>query len=109
MCSSRIAQPWLLAYSPPTGNQERATSACEPYRELIEQGLSRGRNAMANLAGLDFPSRLSARLADREALCSQAARIGVATSCADPHVLLYHGNIFKCGPRSWRIKFPVEQ
>ena len=29
------------------GNQDRATSACEPYRELIEQGLSRGRNAMA--------------------------------------------------------------
>src|ERR1700723_3191269 len=26
--------------SPPTGNQDRATSACEPYRELIQQGLS---------------------------------------------------------------------
>ena len=33
--------------SPPTGNQEQATSACEPYRELIQQGLGRGRNAMA--------------------------------------------------------------
>jgi hypothetical protein len=33
--------------SPPTGNQDRMTSACEPYRELIQQGLSRGRNAMA--------------------------------------------------------------
>jgi transposase len=33
--------------SPPTGNQDRVTSACEPYRELIQQGLSRGRNAMA--------------------------------------------------------------
>ena len=33
--------------SPPTGNQDRVASACEPYRELIEQGLSRGRNAMA--------------------------------------------------------------
>jgi transposase len=33
--------------SSPTDNQERATSACEPYRELIEQGLSRGRNAVA--------------------------------------------------------------
>jgi len=33
--------------SPPTGHQDRVTSACEPYRELIQQGLSRGRNAMA--------------------------------------------------------------
>ena len=33
--------------SPPTGNQDRVTSACEAYRELIQQGLSRGRNAMA--------------------------------------------------------------
>src|ERR1700681_4422760 len=31
---------------PPTGTQDRATSACEPYRELIQQGLGRGRNAM---------------------------------------------------------------
>lgn len=35
------------------GNQRQSThpepsaSACEPYRELIEQGLARGRNAMA--------------------------------------------------------------
>jgi hypothetical protein len=33
--------------SPPTAQQDRATSACELYRELIEQGLGRGRNAMA--------------------------------------------------------------
>ncbi|HEY6769975.1 MAG TPA: IS21 family transposase [Candidatus Sulfotelmatobacter sp.] len=33
--------------SPPTGNPQRATSACEPYRERIQQGLSRDRNAMA--------------------------------------------------------------
>ena len=31
----------------PTGNRDRVTSACEPYRELLEQGLGRGRNAMA--------------------------------------------------------------
>ncbi len=31
----------------PTGNRDRVSSACEPYRELIEQGLGRGRNAMA--------------------------------------------------------------
>jgi len=33
--------------SPPTSNRDRVSSACEPYRELIEQGLGRGRNAMA--------------------------------------------------------------
>jgi hypothetical protein len=33
--------------SPPTGNRDRVTSACEPYHELIQQGLNRGRNAMA--------------------------------------------------------------
>ncbi len=27
-------------------NQDPSASACEPYRESIEQGLSRGRNAM---------------------------------------------------------------
>jgi len=32
--------------SPAIGDH-RATSACEPYRDLIEQGLGRGRNAMA--------------------------------------------------------------
>jgi hypothetical protein len=32
--------------SPPTGNQDRATSVCEPYREAIEQGLARRRNAI---------------------------------------------------------------
>ena len=33
--------------SPPVGSQDRSASVCEPYRELIEQGLARGRNAMA--------------------------------------------------------------
>ena len=33
--------------SPPTDKRDRATSACEPYRALIEQGLGRGRNAVA--------------------------------------------------------------
>ncbi|HEX2714587.1 MAG TPA: IS21 family transposase [Candidatus Acidoferrales bacterium] len=32
---------------PPPSRPDRSTSACEPYRELIEQALSRGRNAMA--------------------------------------------------------------
>src|SRR5256884_7508711 len=33
--------------SPPTRNRDRATSECEPFRDLIEQGLGCGRNAMA--------------------------------------------------------------
>jgi len=33
--------------SPPTVQQDRVSSACEPYRALIEQELGRGRNAMA--------------------------------------------------------------
>jgi len=45
--------------SPPTGNQDRVVSACEPFREWIEQGLARGRNAMAIWQDLvsdrDFP------------------------------------------------------
>ncbi len=31
----------------PAIDNHRATSACEPYRDLIERGLGRGRNAMA--------------------------------------------------------------
>ena|SRR5438270_4561483 len=34
-------------HTPQRDTQDRATSACEPYRELIEQGRGRGRNAMA--------------------------------------------------------------
>ena len=36
------AAPW-----PPPASRAPQASACEPYRELIEQGLRRGRNAMA--------------------------------------------------------------
>ncbi len=36
----------LGSQGPPT-HPERSASACEPYRELIRQGLVRGRNAMA--------------------------------------------------------------
>lgn len=31
----------------PSASQDQSASACEPYRETIELGLSRGRNAMA--------------------------------------------------------------
>jgi len=34
-------------FSPPAVHPNRLASACEPYRELIEQGLGRGRNAIA--------------------------------------------------------------
>ena len=62
--------------SPPTAKQDRATSACEPYRELIEQGLQSWPECHGHLAGLGFRSRLSPRLPNREAFCSQAAWIG---------------------------------
>src|SRR4029078_4247611 len=39
--STAPARPW-----PPPG-RARCASACEPYRELIVEALSRGRNAMA--------------------------------------------------------------
>jgi transposase len=38
-------EPALASVAPPTHSP--SASACEPYRELIELGLSRGRNAMA--------------------------------------------------------------
>src|SRR5439155_574653 len=37
----------LALTGPPTRNRDRATSECEPFRDLIEQGLGCGRNAMA--------------------------------------------------------------
>jgi hypothetical protein len=40
--------------SPPTGNQDRVVSACEPFREWIEQGLARGRKCYGHLAGPGF-------------------------------------------------------
>jgi transposase len=45
--ANEVTPDFSLPISPPTGNQDRATSACEPYRELIEQGLRRGRNGKA--------------------------------------------------------------
>jgi transposase len=36
-----------LNQGPPAGHPDRPASACEPYRELIEQGLGRGRNGKA--------------------------------------------------------------
>jgi hypothetical protein len=50
------------APSPPPGRAPTA-SACEPYRELIEQGLARGRNAMAIYQDLVSDHGFSAKYA----------------------------------------------
>ena len=39
--------PAVLDWPPPRAGRAPSASACEPYRELIELGLGRGRNAMA--------------------------------------------------------------
>ena len=49
-------------------------SACAVHRDAIELGLSRGRNAMAHLAGSDRHSRLRRWLSERQALRPQTAR-----------------------------------
>src|ERR1700687_5569183 len=36
---NKVTTDFAQPISPPTGNPQRATSACEPYRELIQQGL----------------------------------------------------------------------
>ena len=52
-CFSKPAMEVTTDSGGSSGNQglptppEPSASTCEPYRELIEQGLSRGRNAMA--------------------------------------------------------------
>ena len=45
--ANEVTPDFSLPISPSTGNPDRATSACEPYRELIDQGLRRGRNGKA--------------------------------------------------------------
>ena len=53
------------------GHTTRGGSArtCEPYREIIELGLSRDRNAHGHLAGSGFRPRIPGRLSKRPALC----------------------------------------
>src|SRR5438876_4754669 len=68
--------------SPPTNNQDRVSSACEPFRELIEQGLGRGRNAMAIWQDLVSDQGFPHGYQTVKRFCSQA-RIGVATSHGD--------------------------
>ena len=45
--ANEVTPDFSLPISPSTGNQDRATSACEPFREWIDQGLRRGRNGKA--------------------------------------------------------------
>jgi hypothetical protein len=52
---------------PPT-HPEPYASACEAYRERVELGLRRGRNANGHLARLGFRSRLCWELSDGEAI-----------------------------------------
>ena len=52
-----------------------SASTCEPYRATIELGLSRGRNAMAHLAGHGDRVRIQRRLPNRAAFHRQAAWI----------------------------------
>jgi transposase len=48
---------------PPAGSRAPTASACEPYRELIERALGRGRNAMAIWQDLVDQHRFSGRYA----------------------------------------------
>ncbi len=64
----------------PAIDNHRATSACEPYRDLIERGLGRGRNAMAIWQDLVSDQGLCWKLPDGEALRSQASRPSASRS-----------------------------
>src|SRR5205807_1780955 len=56
----------------PSAPSPPSASVCEEYRELIEQGLARGRNGKA-LARPGVGPRLRGRLSGGEALCAQAS------------------------------------
>jgi hypothetical protein len=45
--ANEVTPDFSLPISPSTGKQDRATSACEPYREWIDPGFRRGRNGKA--------------------------------------------------------------
>ena len=62
---------------PPTHRRPRrapSASACEPYRELIEAALGRGRNAMAIWQDLVDDHGFPARYASVRRFVAQAAR-----------------------------------
>ena len=72
-----------LAAAPRPGRAPSA-SACEPYRELIERALERGRNAMAIWQDLVDDARLRRAVCECAALCPDAAR----TTAPEPHVVI---------------------
>jgi hypothetical protein len=61
--------------SPPTTQQDRATECLRAVPRTDRAGTRSWSECHGHLAGLGFRLRLSPRLPDREALCSQAARI----------------------------------
>ena len=52
------SKPAIKATTDFKSTVSRSVSACEPYRELIEQALDRGRNAMAIWQDLVTESRV---------------------------------------------------
>ena len=57
---------------------KRPSGASEPYREMIELELSRGRNAMGIWQDLVDKHGFTRQLSEREAIRTQAARSGIA-------------------------------
>ena len=55
-----------------------SASACEPFQELIQAGLSRGRNAMAIWQDLIDSERVYRRVSERQSVCPQTARGALA-------------------------------
>ncbi len=71
---------------PLVGKQGRAVGTCEPYREFIEQGLDRGRNAKAIWQDLVSDHGFSQQLPGGEAFRPQASWISSAATGGDhPH------------------------
>jgi hypothetical protein len=62
----------------PLPQRNPSASECEPYRETIELGLSRGRNAMAHLARHGDDGRVYRRLSNGTAIRWQTSRIRAA-------------------------------
>ena len=80
--ANEVTPDFSLPISPPTGNQDRATSACEPYNELIIRGSVV--DAMAKPSGRTwFPITDFLAVSDGEAFCSQAPWNNAARSCGD--------------------------
>ena len=64
--------PDLPSEPTPYSNSKRSVSNCEPYREVIELGLNRGRNAMAIWQNLVSEHGFEPGLPKRQAVRAQA-------------------------------------